>query len=134
MISDTDMRGLSEPNGSWKTICSSRRFGRIASKESLPMSVPLNSMRPLDEIMRASARPSVVLPEPDSPTTPSVWPARTVTSMPSTALTWSTVLRKKPALDREPDLESSAAATIALAAGSATGGLPFGSAASRWRV
>ncbi len=62
------------------------------------MSRPSKWMRPSDEIMRASARPSVVLPEPDSPTTPSVWPARTVTSMPSTAFTWSTTVRKKPCL------------------------------------
>jgi hypothetical protein len=29
-ISATDMRGESEPYGSWKTICISRRSGRIA--------------------------------------------------------------------------------------------------------
>ena len=44
------------------------------------------------------ARPSVVLPEPDSPTTPRVWPSRTVTVTPSTALTWPTVRRRRPAL------------------------------------
>ena len=93
------MRGLSEPNGSWKTICSSRRSGRIALKDSLLMSRPLKlDASAATRSCRASARPSVVLPEPDSPTTPSVWPARTVTSMPSTAFTWSTVLRKKPCL------------------------------------
>ena len=31
----TVMRGLSEPNGSWKTICSSRRSGRIAAAVEL---------------------------------------------------------------------------------------------------
>jgi hypothetical protein len=40
--------------------------------------LPTKLMRPCDEISRVSARPSVVLPEPDSPTTPSVWPARSV--------------------------------------------------------
>ncbi len=44
------------------------------------------------------ARPSVVLPEPDSPTTPTVSPSRTLTETPSTALTNPTVLRKKPRL------------------------------------
>ena len=45
------------------------------------------------------------MPEPDSPTTPSVCPARTATSMPSTALTWPTVRAEEAALDREPDLD-----------------------------
>ena len=31
MICRTDMRGLSEANGSWKTICMRLRSGRIAS-------------------------------------------------------------------------------------------------------
>ena len=53
-------------------------------------------MRPSEEMSRSSARPSVVLPEPDSPTTPSVCPSRTATSTPSTALMWPTVRRKKP--------------------------------------
>jgi hypothetical protein len=133
MISAIDMRGLSEPNGSWNTICSSRRSGRISLKESRSMSRPLKWILPLDEIMRARARPSVVLPEPDSPTTPSVWPARTVTSMPSTAFTWSTVLRKKPCLIGNHTLTPSPDITV-FALVSAAGGWPFGSAASRWRV
>ena len=53
---------------------------------------------PRDEISRRSARPSVVLPEPLSPTTPSVWPSRTVELTPSTALTWPTVRRSTPRL------------------------------------
>ena len=43
-------------------------------------------------------RPSVVLPQPDSPTMPSVSPARTVRSTPSTARTCPTVCLKTPAL------------------------------------
>ena len=62
---------------------------------------------PRDEISRISARPSVVLPEPDSPTTPSVWPSRTATSTPSTALMWPTIVRRKPRLIGNQTLRSS---------------------------
>ena len=44
------------------------------------------------------ARPSVVLPEPDLPTTPSVSPLRNSMLMPSTALMWPTTLRSTPRL------------------------------------
>src|SRR5438445_445557 len=44
-------------------------------------------MRPSLSSRRRRARPSVVLPEPDSPTMPTVWPSRTATLTPSTALT-----------------------------------------------
>ena len=44
-------------------------------------------MRPSDGMSLVSAMPSVVLPEPDSPTTPSVSPARRLRLMPSTAFT-----------------------------------------------
>ena len=101
----TDMRGLSEPNGSWKTICISRRSGRIALKESRRCRVPMKSMRPSDEISRASARPSVVLPEPDSPTTPSVWPARTVDVDAVDRLHMADGPAEEALLDREPDLD-----------------------------
>ena len=51
-----------------------------------------------NESSRSSASPSVVLPDPDSPTTPTVSPSRTVTLTSSTALTKPTVRRKKPRL------------------------------------
>ena len=74
------------------------------------------------------ARPSVVLPEPDSPTTPTVWPSRTVSEMPSTAFTWPTVLRRKPRLIGNQTFRSSTS-TIGFALLSAGAALPFGSAA-----
>ena len=79
------------------------------------------------------ARPSVVLPEPLSPTTPTVWPARTVSETPSTALMWPTVRRSRPRWIGKWTLSASAAITAG-ALGSAGGGAPLGSAASRWRV
>ena len=54
------------------------------------------------------ARPSVVLPEPDSPTTPTVSPSRTTSETPSTAFTWPTVRRRKPRLIGNQTLTSSA--------------------------
>ncbi len=62
------------------------------------MVLPMNTIGPSDEISRRMARPSVVLPEPDSPTTPSVSPLRTSTLTPSTALMWPTTLRSTPRL------------------------------------
>ena len=82
---------------------------------------------------RRSARPSVVLPEPLSPTTPTVWPSRTVTLTPSTALTWSTVRRSTPAFTGNQTFTPSAVRTTGAAVGGA-GGRGDGSAARRRRV
>ena len=84
----------------------SRRSGRISrEREPVDAACPRKTIGPSDEISRSMARPSVVLPEPDSPTTPTVSPSRTAIETPSTAFTWPTVRLKKPLLDREPDLE-----------------------------
>ena len=108
----------------------SPRSGRISLKLLPWMSLAEEDDRPSDEISRISASPSVVLPEPDSPTTPSVCPSRTATSTPSTALMWPTVRRKKPRWIGNQTLRSSASITTG-ASRSAFGGLPFGSAARR---
>ena len=134
MISETDIRGLKDPNGSWKTICICRRSGR-SSLNCRPCSgLPSNRMSPSEPIRRNSARPSVVLPEPDSPTTPTVWPSRTSTSMPSTALTWSTVAgaSARAGSGTRPSRRRRASPPARRDARGA--GLPFGSAASRRRV
>ena len=79
---------------------------------------PRNSMPALGSgTSRSSASPSVVLPEPLSPTTPTVWPSRTVTLTPSTAFTWSTVRRSTPALIGNQTFTSSAAMTTGASAG-----------------
>ena len=64
-ISPTDMRGLSELNGSWKTICICRRSGRMSRWLSACRSLPSKRMPPSLRSSRSRARPSVVLPEPD---------------------------------------------------------------------
>ena len=69
----------------------------------------------------------MVLPEPDSPTTPSVCPLRTMASTPSTALMCPTVLRKKPRLMGNHTFRPLVSSTVG-AEGSLGGGAPLGSA------
>ncbi len=96
MISSTVMRGLRLPKGSWNTICISARSGRICPVRKPWMSRPRKMIGPSDEISRIMASASVVLPEPDSPTMPTVSPARTVSVAAFTALTWPTVRFSSP--------------------------------------
>ncbi len=74
-IAPTVICGFSDEYGSWKIICIARRRSRKARASSAPRSSPSNSTWPaLGSIRRSSRRPSVDLPQPDSPTTPSVSP------------------------------------------------------------
>ena len=97
------------------------------------MVLPRNTIGPCDEISRRIASPSVVLPEPDSPTMPSVSPLRTAMLTPSTALMWPTVLRSTPRLIGNQTLRSLASITTG-ASGRSGAGSGFGSAASSARV
>ena len=75
----TVKRGFRLAYGFWNTIWMRRRIASIsrlgqrqqvdAVEDHLPPTGP-----PLGSCSRSSVRPIVVLPEPDSPTTPSVWP------------------------------------------------------------
>ena len=70
------MRGLSDENGSWKTMCSSRRSGRSARRERCVMSVPRRRIVPaVGSTSRRMHFAIVDLPLPDSPTSPSISPA-----------------------------------------------------------
>lgn len=74
-MSAIDIDGFSDEYGSWKIACTSRARSRRSRRRRPPMSVPSSRMRP--DVTGASprtARPIVVLPEPDSPTRPSVSP------------------------------------------------------------
>ena len=79
-ISLTVMRGFRDENGSWKMICISRRRAIISSFDSvvrstMPPPVRRNSTCPsVASIARRMSLPVVVLPQPDSPTRPSVSP------------------------------------------------------------
>ena len=91
--SSSVMRGLSEEKGSWKIICISRRRARSSFRPSLPTSTTepsVTRMRispPVGSIARMMHRAVVVLPQPLSPTRPSVSPWSMWKSTPSTART-----------------------------------------------
>ena len=93
----------------------------------------MNTTGPFDEISRRIASPSVVLPEPDSPTMPSVSPLRTAMLTPSTALMWPTVLRSTPRRIGNQTFRSLVSITNG-ASGCSGAGSGFGSAARSARV
>src|SRR3954470_17812727 len=98
-ILPADMRGSSEENGSWKMICIWRRKGRSSALPRCVMSVPLSLMDPaVASIRRRIARPTVDLPQPDSPTSASVSPGLIDRLTPSTAYTCPVVRRSRPFL------------------------------------
>ena len=71
-------RGLSDDIGSWKIICMRRRSERRVCSSTAVISLPSNTIDPAAGCTRpSSARPSVVLPEPNSPTMPTVSPLPT---------------------------------------------------------
>ena len=91
----TRLRGLSDAYGSWKTIIISRRYGRISARDRCVMSRPSKiTLPPVGSSSRMTQRAIVDLPQPDSPTTPSVSPSLTAKETPSTALTAPTCFWK----------------------------------------
>jgi hypothetical protein len=84
----TDWRGSRLDSGSWKIICMRRRARRIFSPLSERTSVPSKMISPaVGSTSRSRPRPSVDLPQPDSPTSPYVSPALMDRETPSTAYT-----------------------------------------------
>ena len=94
------MTGLSELIGSWKTIATSApQSRRIAlsssSMSSWPMNMTLPERRTFSFGRRfITEREKIVLPEPDSPTMPSVVPRFSESVTPSTARTRPRAVRK----------------------------------------
>jgi hypothetical protein len=86
----TVILGLSEPSGFWNTICSFGRRLRIAPLLSDVSAVSRNLIVPaVGSSSRSATRPRVDLPQPDSPTRPSVVPRLTSSETPSTARSFS---------------------------------------------
>ena len=113
------MRGFSDAYGSWKIICIRLRMRRRSSPLRVVTSVPSKTMRPpVVSTSRITARAKVDLPQPDSPTRPSVSPRFTSSETPSTARTEPIAALEDEALgDREVDadvLGAQRAATAAL--------------------
>ncbi len=78
-ISATRMRGLSDAYGSWKMICAWRRRARSSARLSAAQILAVEhdlAGGGLDQLQ--DALPTVVLPQPDSPTSASVLPAAIV--------------------------------------------------------
>ncbi|OLT31122.1 hypothetical protein BJF79_08990 [Actinomadura sp. CNU-125] len=86
----TACRGLSEDIGSWNTAWTARRYVSGVRRPRAVTSSPSKSIVPLvTSTSRSSARPMVLLPDPDSPTRPSVSPGRRSKLTASTAFTCS---------------------------------------------
>ena len=96
----TVCRELRDSNGSWKIICMSRRRLRKAPWSRVAKSFPSNStLPPVGVYNRRMERPTVVFPQPDSPTKPRVSPVRAFSETPSTACTLPTLRRNTPPPD-----------------------------------
>src|ERR1700758_3853307 len=120
MVSLTPLRGSRDAYGSWNMNCRSWRSRRRVAPLTAARSVPLNTTWPWVGASSATPRrPSVVLPQPDSPTRPNVSPRRTERSTP---------LPDPPAQDRAgrdrellghvPELEDALGARLAGGCGS----------------
>jgi hypothetical protein len=84
----TFLRGLSEAYGFWKTICTVGRNRFNVALSASTMSTPsIFSPPDVGRSIIVTWRANVDLPQPDSPTTASVSPARTVNETPSSART-----------------------------------------------
>ena len=91
-VSPTLRAGLSEPYGSWNTTWISRPSARRRARLAWVMSSPSKTMRPaLAGVWPSTTLPMVVLPEPDSPTRPTVSPRPMCRLTPLSA--WNTLPR-----------------------------------------
>ena len=91
------MRGFNEAYGSWKMICILRRMALREPERIVIMFSPSKVTSPeVGSIRRRMERPTVVLPQPDSPTSPRVSPFLTVKLTLSTACTCATVRWRSP--------------------------------------
>ena len=88
MIDPIVLRGFSDEYGSWKIICISRLTAFSRAPFAWVMSCPSKLISPaVTSSKRIISLAVVLLPQPVSPTIPSVSPRRTSKLMPSTALT-----------------------------------------------
>ena len=91
------MRGFMEEKGSWNTICMCARSRRRASPRRAVNSRPWNTTEPaVGRTSCSRALPTVVLPQPDSPTRARVRPGYSSRSTPSTARTRAATRRSRP--------------------------------------
>src|SRR5438045_555508 len=97
MIEPTVIRGFREAYGSWKMICISFRSPRNERLSRVVTFLPWNQTSPdVGSMRRRIVRPVVDLPQPDSPTRPSVSPGCMSNVTSSTACTRATSREKSP--------------------------------------
>ncbi len=97
MIEPTVILGFSDAYGSWKMICISFRSARSERLSSVVTFFPWKVTSPdVGSISRRMARPVVDLPQPDSPTSPSVSPGMMSKETSSTAWTRATSRERSP--------------------------------------
>ena len=88
MMSKIGIRGSRDAIGSWNTTCRLRRSALRSRLFSVDVSLPSTSIVPAVGVpMLRISSSVVVLPQPDSPTSPRVSPSRMSRSIPSTACT-----------------------------------------------
>ena len=84
----TVCRRLSAESGFWKTICSARTSADVRCASAGASSRPSSATEPaVGSTMPSSVRANVVLPQPDSPTSPSVSPGQITVETPPSACT-----------------------------------------------
>jgi len=84
----TCLRGLSEANGFWNTICTCGRSRLSVARSASATSSPFSRSSPdVGRSIMVTCRASVDLPQPDSPTIANVSPSRTLKDTPSSART-----------------------------------------------
>ena len=87
-VCSTVLRGFSDANGFWNTICTRWRNSAIFALSAPATSSPSISRRPdVGASIIVSWRASVDLPQPDSPTTASVLPRSSENDTPLSAFT-----------------------------------------------
>ena len=102
MLSPIGERGSSDAYGSWKMICIRRRKGLSSRARELgDVRAVEDDLPVVGSIRRRRSRPTVVLPQPDSPTRPTVSPRFSEKSTPSTARDLRYCAAQDAALDRE---------------------------------
>ena len=105
---------------SWKIICSWLRTWRISSVPSVERSTPSSSTRPdVGGGTRMIALPVVDLPQPDSPTMPSV--SRSARSRLTSLTAWTVPRRARELDDEVLDLEHQVVAVVAEVGGAGAG-------------
>ncbi len=129
MICCTVIRGFSEELGSWNTTWMRWRSGNNWRRDSWCSGWPSNQTSPREAISRSSASPVVLLPDPDSPTSPRLSPRRRLKLRPESTCFSPLCRRNSPRRSGKLTSRLSTRRMTGASAGSGSA-FPSGSAAS----